>query len=109
METFTLTIDENVCNYLERLTYETGSMKDIIDHMFVSHKNDTDTSLFDSVPWKSYMEQYQKAFVEFDAAKEKFSNELQPIVAEKVGRDVSFIWKIVSFDDNLIEIQIMED
>lgn len=110
MQTFNITIDEKTSNYLERLTYETGYMKDIIDHIFISHKNDADASLFDSVPWKTYMKKYQEAFAEFDMAKEKLTEELMPIVKEKLNKEiVSFTWRIVNFNDNLIEIQVVED
>lgn len=110
MQSFNVTIEKEQAIYLERLTYETGSMKSIIDHMFTSHAKDKDTSLFNSVIWKEYMNDYQKAFTEYDIAKEKLTESLKPIVAEKIGYETeAFGWRMESFDDAIVRIDVYDD
>lgn len=110
MQKFTVAIEKEQAVYLERLTYETGSMKSIIDHMFTSHAKDKDTSLFNSVIWKEYMNDYQKAFTEFDIAKDKLTQQLKPIVAEKIGRETDAIgWDMESFDEALVNVYVYDD
>lgn len=107
MKEFLLTIDKEQAVYLEKLTYETGAGKSIIDNMFTTHRKDADTSVMDSPIWKKYMEDYQKSFTEFEIAKEKLTKQITPIVAEKVGvESPTFDWEMDDFDQAQIRIKV---
>lgn len=109
MTSFTVIIDKKVAEYLERLTYEVESRKSIIDFMFQSHKNDKDASLFESIPWKTYMKEYQDFFVELDMAKAEASKIVMAKINEMFGRSIDCTWKMIDFKEGLIEITLSED
>ncbi len=93
---FIIPITEEQVNYLQRLGSEVESKVFIIDKLFANHANDTDTQLFDSIPFKHYMKEYEKAHFEWEQAKIEFEKQvLIPAVAEKTGIiEPSFNWKI---------------
>ena len=72
MKTFIIDFSEEQGNYLQRLGNEVDSKVFLIDRMFANHASDTDTLLFDSVPFKHYMKEYEKARFEFEEAKSEF-------------------------------------
>jgi hypothetical protein len=108
MNKFALTLEESeVFNYLNRLHLDVESRMFVIDRMFDSHKNDTDTSLFDSVPWKAYMSELETTRAEYSMAKDEFSKMIYPIVQEKTKvEDVAFDWNIKDFMQRKVEITL---
>lgn len=93
---FIINITEEQANYLQRLGSEVDSKIFIIDRLFSNHANDTDTQLFDSVPYKHYMKEYEKVHFEWETAKTEFEKTvLLPVVREKTGEEnPSFSWLI---------------
>lgn len=93
---FVIKITEEQANYLQRLGSEVDSKVFIIDRLFATHAADTDTQLFDSVPYKHYMKEFEKAHFAWEQAKVAFEKEvLIPIVKEKTGlENPSFNWSI---------------
>ena len=93
---FTVDITEEQANYLQRLGNEVDSKVFLIDRMFASHAQDTDTALFDSVPFKHYMKEYEKAQFEWEQAKLEFQkNFLNDKVKEATGlEDPKYNWQI---------------
>lgn len=108
MNNFTLTLeDSEVFNYLNRLYLDVESRMFVIDRMFDNHKNDTDTSLFNSVPWKAYMSELEVTRSEYSMAKDEFSKMIYPIVQEKTGiENVEFDWNITDFMQRQVEITL---
>jgi len=72
MNKFTVDISQEQANYLQRLGADVDSKVFLIDRMFSNHSSDTDTTLFDSVPFKHYMSEYEKAQFEWEQAKLEF-------------------------------------
>ena len=50
MKNFTLELNKETTDYLQRLAYEVMTRKDVVAHMLESAKDDTDASVLDSVP-----------------------------------------------------------
>ena len=108
MKTYTLKINQELANYLQRLGYEVDTRLSIIDRLFTNHKDDTDASVFESVPFKTYSKQLEDVQAEYDMAKNQMTEYLKPIVAEKEGisvDEVLFDWRIDDF--NSLEAKIM--
>lgn len=96
---FIIKITEDQANYLQRLGTEVDSKVFIIDRLFANHATDTDTQLFDSVPFQHYVKEYEKAYLEWELAKAEFKEQvLIPIVREKTGEEnPNFNWIIDDF------------
>ena len=110
MKTYVLPIGEEMVNYLQRLGYEIDTRMSVIDRLFVNHKDDTDDSLFKSVPWKTYMKQLEEVQVEYNEAKDQLTKELIPFVQEKEGKqDVHFDWKIEDFSTKEVKIIVNDE
>ena len=85
---FIITISEDQANYLQRLGVEVDSKVFLLDRIFANHAQDEDTQLFDSIPYKHYMKEYEKAHFEWEIAKMEFENNfLKPIVREKTQQE----------------------
>ena len=110
MKEFSVEFNKEQGNYLQRLGTEVDGKVFLIDRMFANHATDTDTSLFESVPFQHYYKEYEKAYATWDLAKKAFKEEvLDPIVEEKVGsKNIQYNWKIHDFRSGLCEITIIE-
>lgn len=98
MKTYKIEITQELANYLQRLGLEIDTRLSIIDRLLTNHKDDPDASVFESVPWKTYMKELEEKQAEYELAKTQMSNYLIPLIAEKEGRnDVMFDWKIEDF------------
>lgn len=104
-----INITEDQANFLQRLGNEVDSKIFIIDRLFINHIEDKDTQLFDSIPYKHYMKEYEKAYAAWEIAKNEFErNVLQPQVAKITGLDnPSFNWKIDDFLSLECKIELM--
>lgn len=98
-KTFTIPITEEQANHLQRLGVDVDSKIFVIDRLFAIHVADEDTQLFSSVPFKHYMEEYEKAYLLWDEAKKEFENAVvRPAVIEKFGSDKNLVsWSIDNF------------
>lgn len=61
--------NENVVNFLESLSYEVNSRKDLMSYMIQSGVKPTDDA------FKDYHKEYQDYFVQYQAAKDEFEKE----------------------------------
>ena len=106
---FTLVVENDLVDYLQRLGFDIDSRLAVIDRMFVNHKDDTDASVFESVPWKKYSKELEETQAQYTMAKDEFSKILIPLVEEKTGtKGVSFDWKIENFKDAEVIITLNE-
>ena len=96
-------------NYLQRLGADVDSKVFLIDRIFANHANDEDTAMFDSVPFKHYMSEYEKAHAEWEMAKSEFQkNYLDKKVKEIVGKDdVMYTWQIKDYLSLKCEVTIL--
>lgn len=105
--TFTLKVENKLVDYLQRLGFDIDSRLAVIDRMFMNHKDDTDASVFESIPWKKYSKELEDVQAEYSIAKDEFSKLLIPIVEKETGvSGVSFNWKIENFKDGEVIITI---
>lgn len=97
-KTITINISKEQANYLQRLGAEVDAKVFLLDRMFANHAADTDTILFDSIPFQHYMKQYQESVTAYDLAKQEFQNDfLDPIMKKDYGEDVKYNWSIEDF------------
>lgn len=106
---FTVDITTEQANYLQRLGADVDSKVFLIDRMFSNHASDEDTALFDSVPFKHYMSEYEKSRMEWELAKSEFQKTyLDKKVAEITKeKDVSYTWQIKDFLSLKCEITVL--
>lgn len=110
MKTFTIELTQELVDYVQRIGYEVDTRVYLIDRMFDMHKNDTDTSLFDSVPFKKYHKELEEKKTEYDMAVKKLGDELKPIVCQRLGQsDVNFNFEIPDFNELKAYITVLED
>ena len=74
---FTLVVENDLVDYLQRLGFDIDSRLAVIDRMFVNHKDDTDASVFESVPWKKYSKELEDAQAEYKRMKEGVMEEVK--------------------------------
>lgn len=107
-KTFYLPISQEMCNYLQRLSTAIDARLEVINRLFTSHKDDTDDSVLTSIPFRTYQKEYEDLNAEYSLAKDKLSEELLPIVKEKIGNEnVTFNWQIEDFNSAQVRIDIV--
>jgi len=110
MKTYKISINQEVNNYLQKLDYEIDTHLMIINKIFEMHKNDVDTSLFDSEIWKKYQQELVETKMELDVAKDNLSTDLIKKVQEIEKKDeVSFDWSIDNYLIPEVRIIVKED
>lgn len=98
MNTYHLKISEETANYLQRLQFEVESRHAVIDRIITNHKEDTDASVLESVPFKRYHKQLEESEIAYALAKDEMTKKLIPMVQEKENnQDVTFDWRIEDF------------
>lgn len=111
METKKIIIEltQDQVDYLQRLGNEVDSKVFLIDHMFANHAQDTNTALFDSVPFQHYMQEYEKARFEWEQAKLEFQNTyLNDKVKEATGlKDPKYNWQINDYLSLKCEVTLL--
>lgn len=97
-------------DYLQRLGMEVDGKVFLIDRMFANHAMDTDTALFDSVPFKKYSKEYEECFHKFELAKAEFQNTyLDPIVKEMTGLEhPKYNWEINDYLSLKCEVTLLD-
>lgn len=108
---FTIELNQKEVDYIQRIGYEIDTRVYLIDRMFDMHKNDTDASLFDSVPFKKYHKELEERKAEFDMAVKKLGEDvIKPVVCKKLGvDDVNFNFEIPDFSNPLVYITVLEE
>ena len=76
--TIKVEVNQEMVNYVERLSYEESSYKDIITTMLEMHKGDPDGSAIDNPVFKAYQEKYAKAKAEYEMAKQQITRDFVP-------------------------------
>lgn len=69
VKTITIGLTQEQVDYLQRLGSDVDAKVFLIDRMFANHAADKDTSMFDSVPFKHYMKEYEEAQFAWEQAK----------------------------------------
>lgn len=110
-KSYYLEVPEELNRKLQRTGVEVDAVMSIIDRMFQNHKEDKDTSLFDSIPWKAYMKQYEELNLRYTEEKNELNKYFSPIIREKEGIadndiDFSFYWNIEDFNEKRAKITI---
>lgn len=109
MKSYYIEISQETVNYLQRLDYEISTRTQIIDRMMTNHKDDNDASVFESVPFQTYMKQLEEKNAEYTEAKNRLTKHLIPLVQEKEGKqDVIFDWNIEDFSELKAKITVKE-
>lgn len=78
MKSFTVNVNQELVNYIERLAYEESSYKDVIMTLLEMHKGDPDGSSIDNPVFKAYQEKYANAKAEYEMAKNQITEEYIP-------------------------------
>ena len=78
MKTYTVEVNQELVNYIERLSYEEASYKDVILTMLEAHQNDTDSSVIKSPVFRAYQEEYSRVKAEYEMAKKQITEEYIP-------------------------------
>ncbi len=107
--TFIIDISEEQANYLQRLGMEVDSKIFIIDRLFTNHMQDDTTELFNSIPYKYYMQEYEKTFAAWETAKQSFEkNIVMPAVQQKTGlENPNFSWQINDYSSLKCKITLL--
>ena len=110
MKKFTIELTQELVDYAQRLGYEIDTRVYLIDRIFDMHKNDTDTRLFDSVPFKKYQKELSEIKAEYNLAVREIDEKIKDIVYKKIGKDdINFDWEIADFNELQATITVMED
>lgn len=110
MKHYTIQTSQETNDYLQRLDYDIETRLLVIDKLFSMHKDDGDTSLFESSAWKKYYSELEEAKVEFELAKLKLQTELSAEVDRIEGRQgVRFNWSVNSYLVPEAQIVVLED
>ena len=97
-EVFKITIPQELVDYVQRLGRDVDSRVYLIDRLFENHRNDEDTTMFDSVPFKKYQKEFEELKAEYDIAVKQLGDKLIPFVQKETGIDEPrFDWKIEDF------------
>lgn len=106
---FIVHFNEEQGNLLQRLGMEVESKIFLIDKMFANHASDTDTALFDSVPFKHYQKTYEEAYEAFELAKSEFQETyLNNEVAKITGKEKnSYNWAIDDYSSGECKVTLI--
>ncbi len=101
---FTVLLQKELCEYLERLHFLVNSETNIIKHMIES----TDSvSLEHNPSWEYFYNKYTNDYIEYEMVKEKVTEELRRQVEEKTNTPgISFNWEIKDFRTCLVIIKL---
>ena len=78
MKKYIVEVNQELVNYIERLSYEEASYKDVIMTMLEAHKGDVDGTVVDNPVFKSYQEKYSQVKAEYEMAKAQVTEEYVP-------------------------------
>lgn len=103
---FSLELNTETCDYLQRLAYEVMTRRDVVSNMIQMAKDDVDTSVLDSIPFKHYHKLLEEAEYAYDVAKTELENHIKPLVLEHEGKDTPFSWQVRDFNEHLVWITV---
>ena len=93
----TFEVDSKYASQLQELGAAIDVKRSVIDTMFTNHRNDSDSSVFESPAFKTYENSLKDITKDYEALKNEYQESvLKPQVIDAVG-DVSFTWNIDFF------------
>lgn len=102
---FKLNLSEDMLTEVQSLGAEVDVRTHVINAMFEAHKNDTDTSIIFSAPFKAYQKELMDYKMQYDKAVKDLGDKIIPMVQEKFNSDdVTFDWNISDFSKLEAEI-----
>lgn len=106
-KTVIIKVNQEQANYLQRLGVEVDGKSFIIDRMFSNHAMDEDTALFESVPFKHFMKEFEQANAEWDLAKNEFQESyVKPVIKAEYGENTKILsWQIEDY--NSLECKVI--
>lgn len=110
MKIYYLPVNQETADYLQRLGYDVDTRHSVIDRLLTNHREDTDASVLEGIPFKKYHEELEHAVIAYEEAKNRFTSELSVLVGEKEGKeDVAFDWRIEDFNSLQVKIIIRDE
>ena len=110
METkFNIEISQEQVNYLQRLGMEVDGMIFLIDRIFSNHANDTDLTLFNSVPFQHYMKKYEDAYAAWELAKQEFQSSFLDKKVKEITNleNCKYNWTIDDYSSLICEVTLV--
>ena len=99
----TIKITEESRDYIQRAYMEYRSKQDIIASVFDIHKYDTDAAILESVPFKHYEKEFEKAKLVYDTA---LSESEKNYIEEEIRNKGAFF--VVDFDECVLKVTYNE-
>lgn len=78
MRTFKLSTNNETVDLLQRLDFELAARKNVINALFEIHKDDPDSSVLESAPFKKYHKELVEAIAEWEFAKRQVPEKCLP-------------------------------
>ena len=103
---FYIEINKDVCSLLERLSYDIETRKGIVTRLLEDSKNDSDSSVLDSIPFRTYHKQLEESICSFETAKLDLQDYLDKEVTANAGDSVSYLWNIEDFRNPKVKITV---
>ena len=95
----TITLEEDVINYIQSIYEDYRAKQDLITMIFELHKNDEDDSIIKSKPFISYEKKFMKAKIKYDTIMKELQENCIPEEFKKDGNRFE-----VEFEDKVINI-----
>lgn len=104
MREYKIEVKSELTEYLERLSYEIASRKDIITMLIEKHKDDEDASVLESKAFKVYSEQLGALRAEFEMVKREF----QDMVIPDIFKSHRYDWDL-DYKSRIVTIKLLCD
>lgn len=98
-------IKEEICNYLERLSYEVGTKEGVVARIVTTATTD---DVFTQTPYQTFMKELEGAHIAYDKAKNELTESLKPVIEGKEGVGAQWSWSIPDFSKKEVVITVME-
>lgn len=102
--TVEIVVPTEVSEALERCQYELNARESVIDRLFEKHKDDTDSSIVESAPFKHFMSELASTKAEYEMLMDRVSKELVP----EYLRDHTIQWTL-DFYTHILSITVSCD
>lgn len=102
-------ISKEVCDYLERLSYDIETRKSIITRLFDEAKSSSDDAVLKSPAFQSYHAELEEAAASYETAKKDLEKFLDEKVKEKSGEVELYNWNLEDFRQPEVHIVIVKE
>lgn len=103
MKKIDINVTQETINYLQRLSFEIETRKEVIAKLIEMHKDDIDDSLFVSKPFLKYSEELSRVKAEYELAKTEAEKLYVP---EVLYGQHEYNWSI-DFATNVMTIDVL--